>query len=363
MKKISKNQIDFRLVFKGLLILTGIYALLAFPELSAAGVKNGIFLVANRLVPALFPFMVLSTYIGESKIGVVFATKTDGIVRKIFKTSGVGLLPFILGALGGYPVGAKVISHLYNKGELTRNEAERLFYWCINPSPSFAISAVGTFMLGSTKKGLIIYFCCISASLTVGIFCRFLGDGKISPPPRSEILPSSALSNSAESNFVNSVSSGSKAMLNMAAWVIVFSALGEIAANIIPSAAGGFWIKTLGEVTAGSEAVCSEHFTLPVISAVVSFGGFAVICQILGYSQKSGVQWKRIFVSRLISCALATVYTGLFTKLFPEDTQTLAQIALPAGTLNLYHSIPSAIILVLMCITLILEVDKSKKVC
>ena len=97
----------------------------------------------------------------------------------IFRTNAYGIVPLILGILGGYPIGAKTIAEFYKEEKLSQNDAERLLYWCINPSPAFAISAVGTFMLGNTTSGFILYCSCILASLTLGFFCRYLSNGNI----------------------------------------------------------------------------------------------------------------------------------------------------------------------------------------
>jgi hypothetical protein len=71
-----------------------------------------------------------------------------------------------------------VTADLYKANRLTQNEAERLMLFTINSGPAFALTAVGTNMLGNTLSGVILYISTILTSLTIGFFCRFLSDKK-----------------------------------------------------------------------------------------------------------------------------------------------------------------------------------------
>lgn len=359
MKKSTINiskLLNIRIFIKLVIICIIAFYILANPKTVADGVKNGLTVIGNELIPALFPFMVLAKYISSGNISQTASRFCEKPSHFIFRTNGNGITAFILGALGGYPVGAKTVSDFYKSGKITKNEAERLFYWCINPSPSFTITAVGAFMLGSIRSGVMIYTSCLLASLTVGICCRFLWD----KTDVSYTYPSPT--EDRKNVFIASVTDSTEAMLAVCGWVLTFSALSAVAGSLPLSDSVNTFINSVLEVTLGCKTAVSSGFSLPIISSLVSFGGFAVLFQAGAYADFCGIKMSRLFCSRLINSALSGIYTSLFIKIFPQSTSVYIALGGTHSFLKLYHSIPATVILLFMCAVLILEVDNRKKV-
>lgn len=330
--------------------------LIIYPKNTAEGIKNGFLLLGNNLIPSLFPFMVLSSYISQS----TFAQTTSRLFEKpfkyFFKTSGYGVIAFILGCLGGYPIGAKTVCEFYENGKISQNDAERLLYWCINPSPAFLITAVGTFMLSETKSGLILYISCLLSSVTIGFFCRFLSDNEIFPV-------GTHLHKSKESIFVKSVSDGSAGMLSICGWVLTFCVLIALCDTLNLPYSISHIIKSVGEVTTGCKNTISAGLSLPIIAAVSGFGGFAVICQCASYASVCKLQIKFLLCSRIINSALSAIYCSAILRAFPQCENVSIVITAGNASFTLYHSISASIILIIMCVLLVLEVDNRKKIC
>ncbi len=330
--------------------------LIIYPKNTANGIKNGFLLLGNNLIPALFPFMVLSSYISGSSIAEMTSKVFEKLFKKIFKTSGYGVIPFILGSLGGYPVGAKTVCEFYENGKISKNDANRLLYWCINPSPAFLITAVGTYMLGNTKSGFILYFSCILSSLTIGFFCRFISTNELYPIETQQWKAK-------ESIFVKSVSKGSEGMLAICGWVLTFCVLASLCDALNLPYSLSYIIKSVGEVTTGCKNAISAGLSLPVIAGISGFGGFAVICQCASYSSICKVEMKYLICSRLINAALSGIFCSALLKIFPQCENVSVVIGTSTATFTLYHSIGASIILIIMCALLILEVDNRKKMC
>ena len=330
--------------------------LIIHPQNTVQGIKNGFLLLGNNLIPALFPFMVLSSYISGSSIAHMISNFFEKLFNFIFRTSGYGVIPFILGCIGGYPVGAKTVCEFYESKKISQNDANRLLYWCINPSPAFLITAVGTFMLDNTKSGIILYFSCLLASITVGFFCRFLSSNEIFPIGEQEKI-------SKDSIFVKSVSKGSEGMLAICGWVLTFCVLASLCDALNLPYSLSYIIKSVGEVTTGCKSAVSSGLSLPVIAGIGGFGGFAVICQCASYSSVCKVRMKYLICSRLINAALSGIYCSALLKFFPQCENASVVISTNAVTFTLYHSIGATIILIIMCALLILEVDNRKKMC
>lgn len=355
MKRISS------LLLKNLLSLVIVSAIAAcliiYPKDTAQGIKNGFLLLGNSLIPSLFPFMVLSSYIAQSGISQMISKFFKKPFQYIFKTDSYGIVPLILGILGGYPVGAKTVSELYTAGRISQNDAQRLLYWCINPSPAFVVTAVGTFMLGNTSSGVILYVSCLFSSLTVGFFCRFISDGK------SSVVAEATKNTDGGNAFVKSVASGSEAMFSVCGWVLTFSVFAALCDALKLPPTLSCLIKSASEVTTGCENAASSNLSLPVIAAILGFGGFAVICQCGVYCVVCKTKTKFFICSRLLNSALSTIYCSFLLKLFPQCAEVSVVIETGIATFTLYHSLGATLILITMCILLILEVDNRKKMC
>ena len=116
-----------------LLILDGRTALL--------GAQVGIMLCLKTIVPALFPFFVLSILLTNAL--------ADGNLPLLSFLCRLLRIPkgcesvLITGFLGGYPAGAQSISQLYKNDNLSKQGAERLLAFCNNAGPSFLFGIIG----------------------------------------------------------------------------------------------------------------------------------------------------------------------------------------------------------------------------
>lgn len=343
-------------IFKIIFVCISLFCLIINPENIGQGVRNGLLLLSENIIPSLFPFMILSTYIAFSPFIMKIGKLINKPAEKIFNVSGMGLIGVLLGITGGYPIGAKIISDFYLNKTITKNEMQRLFCWCVNPSPAFVITAIGTFMLKSTTSGVIIYISIILASLSLGVFT-----GAISKKEHNTLQLPSLIDN--KNIFVNSVTSASKAMLSICAWVIVFSAISAGIDIVITEEYFALFIKSVAEVTTGCQNVILHKFSLPVLSAVLSFGGFAVIFQIAPYLEKCGYELKYFICWRIVSGALSAFYCSVLFRLFPRTTEVFQVIEFNNTELFFSHSTIATIFLLFTCIVLILEVDNKKKLC
>ena len=354
-RKLFKNRvIKFLPAFLG--IFLSVSGLLIFPKEASDGIKAGFGLLGSDLLPSLFPFMVISAYVCENKLIHKLASFLDKLTKKTFKTNGYGIIAFILGIMGGYPVGAKVIRDYYVTGKLNQNEAERLFYWCINPSPVFSVTAVGLLMMGNIKTGGIIYLSCILSSITIGFFCRFLSDDTTTK--KIDFTVPKKVDNSC----VKAVSSGTEAMLSICGWVLIFSAFSYVVSALPLNESIKLFVKSISEVTTGCNTAIENRLPVAVVTAIVGFGGFAVIFQINSFASSCNVKLSRLVCSRVINSSFSVVFYSLITKLFPQYTEAAVVIGTESNNFILYKNIPAAILLLIMCALLILEVDNRKKV-
>lgn len=329
--------------------------LLLSPVKIAEGIKDGLTLSGNNLIPSLFPFMVLSSYIVNSSVSDIIAKFLNKPAIKIFKTNGYALCAVLLGFLGGYPIGARAVADFYKQEKISKEQSLSLFLWCVNPGPAFVIISIGTFMYNRMKLGIILYASIVTASLVTGFAVSFFIKEAYTPPVTIR-------ENKSENIFVNSVKSASQAMLSICSWVLVFSAVGAVVTEYFPLSLGTAF-KSLSEVTTGCLTVAELKLPLPLTGGILGFGGFAILFQITDYLYQCSVKPQFFLCTRILNGALSTFICSLLLKIFPQSIAVFSYITIKGVDFPLYHSISSAILLILMFILFILEVDNKKKVC
>ena len=104
-----------------LCVLTSLFALgfLLFPTETAGGVTSGLELCLTRLLPATFPFVVLSSFCVYSGVSRILGTVLSPLTKWLFHLPGCCGSVILVGWLGGYPVGARGIVSLYQHGNIT----------------------------------------------------------------------------------------------------------------------------------------------------------------------------------------------------------------------------------------------------
>lgn len=330
-------------------------ALIVFSGNTAQGIRQAFLLCTDVLIPSVFPFMVLTCIAGAAS-----GAKHNGKVGRVFGrvfccppgTAGIWLFSM----LGGYPVGASMSAQMLEKGEISPSQARNLTLICFNAGPAFVINALGMGMLGSKKAGAVVFAAVCTASVLAGIIAgRFY---------KSDLHEGKNVRKAEQSGIAQAVVQGvytaGRNMLGICAWVLSFSAVISLVLMLPVKGKMQDVAVMLLEVTQGC-ARGAAGLSLPAVAAFVSFGGVCVLCQVMSIAQKSGVKFSEIVLTRFISAVIAYAVTELLVKIFPVDLAVNA--AASFDTVMPYsHSVPSAVMLMFLCIILIFDLDTKQKV-
>ncbi|MGN0470971.1 MAG: nucleoside recognition domain-containing protein, partial [Acutalibacteraceae bacterium] len=93
----------------GLFVFLFLAVLLIFPSSSSEGVKNGLNYSANLLLPSLFPFMVLSSFVIRSGFSEFIGKALSPVIKFLFGLPAICSSAIILSFVGGFPVGAQCV--------------------------------------------------------------------------------------------------------------------------------------------------------------------------------------------------------------------------------------------------------------
>lgn len=284
------------------LALSGVLVLfLAEAGFVRAAAAEALSLCAGSVIPALFPFLVVSSLLLSLGLGELLSPMLAGLMEPLFRVDGVGSSALLLGLVGGYPIGAKTAADLYRGGRLSRPEAERLLAFCNNSNPVFLISVLGVGVFGSVRAGVWLWLIHLLSALLTGLLFRNHGG-----PARRQAGGTAAFQAvSLSAAFVAAVRESLSGMLSVCAFVTFFYVLAR------PLASLGGW---LGPVLVGLTELFSltpllrpDRFGFILASAMAGWGGLSVLCQTAAVLEGSGL--------RLQSCAAGKAVQGLLAGL------------------------------------------------
>ena len=103
-------------------LLAAMAGLLAASETAAQAVREGLALCGGSVIPALFPFLVVSRLFVATGSAAALGQLLAPLTRRMLGVSGPGGTAVLLGLLGGYPVGAQTAGELARTGAVSRQE-------------------------------------------------------------------------------------------------------------------------------------------------------------------------------------------------------------------------------------------------
>lgn len=295
------------------------------------GVRRGLDICGSVLIPSLFPFMALASFLSLTDYARILSLPLRPLTTRVLKLPGELGVIVLMSLIGGYPVGARMIASLLEQRRIDRKTAERMLCFCVNSGPSFLISAVGVGLFLSKTAGAILFATQTAATLLVG--------GLVSlrvPRPKSGAAQPPVASGSVA--LVLAVQGATSAMLAMCAFAILFSGLLSLltASGAVASLAAALpvgepvaaaLLSGLLEVTSGCIAAAKVGGTLSfaLASAAVSFGGLSVLFQIFSCFSAGAVSFRALVLSRVAHMGLSTAMAvPLYLKFCAHQTAWLA---------------------------------------
>ena len=321
----------------GMLGLCCIMLLLFYTDSAVGAMRQGLLLCRDTVIPALFPFMVASEILvgcgGAAAIGNVFSRP----VKRILGMPGAAACPVVLGALCGFPTGARAAAALYDTGVLSARQCTRLLTFINNPSSAYMISAVGASLLGSRRLGLLLWSVSLLCSLSTALVTRVLlpddSEGMTSTPQPVRM---------GAEVFTGAVSTAAQSMLAVCAYVLFFSAvLGALQSALahlaLPPAFSALLygaIEMSGGIARAAEVANTAQAAM-LCAALSCWSGLSVMCQIMTVCHGRGFAFLPYLLAKAAQALAAAALTGLAVRyllplLPPEDMH--ASLLIPEGT-------------------------------
>ena len=340
-----------------ILYLTGF--MIMFPRTSLSRATDALVLCQRSVIPALFPFLVCSSYLSASGLATKLGRFLSPIMQPLFGVPGSGALAWVLGTACGYPVGAACIANLYTSGECTRDEGERMLSFCNNSGPLFIVSVIGCTYLKNPTLGYIIYISHTLASVLTGMFFKIFAR----PQKAQKTLPQGTTSSPKETLLTlgGAIDSAVFTTLKICGFVIIFA----IISATLPQGSLYPYIYSMLEITGGLEKLSSLQINpslkLSLISFFCAFSGLSVILQVASIVKPLNFSLKPFLCGKLLQGIISASITKILTSRMTLSAFS-PQIKTSASPLWEYGGwFASIYMLVFSFITLFILVSVTKK--
>lgn len=288
----------------------------------SSSVIDGLSLWFFCVLPALFPYIFITTIMSSLSITHKIFYKFSPVMRFTFNTSGSVGYALIISLLSGYPMGAKTVSDLKLAGAIDETESVRASALCSTSSPVFLISTVGGIMFNDRMFGLYLFLIHILSALLVGIAFSFY---KRSNKPKNTSRQGNA--QKSDNILYDTAYSSIISVLVVGGLITVFYLLTDVLYqfNILSPfiALINFFTNNenvsrgiifgLFECTKGLKTLsCAGFYALPYTAMLCSFGGFSIICQSLAFLKKAKIKTAPFILSKILSAVLSLILGFIF---------------------------------------------------
>lgn len=275
----------------------------------------------ENMIISLFPFMVLMNLLVEMGFTESFVKPLHFLLKPIFRNTENAVFVILFGFLCGFPLGAKSVCSLYQKGLLSRSNAEYLVSFANNIGPAYLLGFVLTGICPEMKLAKAL-FCFYGIPFLYGILLRYTRYRKVLD--KEYLLLSagkaSLCSCDGDRDFLaalpDAVNGALTQITTLGGYMIVFNALRVIPYIVFrDNTAIGIFVNSILEISGGLLCVkCgiqNDLLRLVAVAGVFSFNGLCCHFQTLSLLQKSGLSAKKYMLHKLILCSITMLLFGV----------------------------------------------------
>ena len=210
-----------RMLAQGLGLAAAFGVLIALPQTAAEGVRSGLTLCGQVILPSLFPFFVCSNLFVLLGFSARVSARFGGLAARLLRLPPNAGSAFVIGMTGGYPAGAQAVGLLYERGELSRDEAEHALAVCNQAGPSFIFGFLGGAVFAHPGAGALL---CGVQLLAAVLTCRLTAK-PLTAAQRAHSAPQRQAQPDFAAAFSEAVRRAGMSAIHVCMFVTVFSVL------------------------------------------------------------------------------------------------------------------------------------------
>ena len=316
------------------LLLILLILMLLHPEITVKGASNGLLLWYSSVVPALFPFMVLSSLIVASGSLSILMAPVRLVLGPLLGLSAEGCYTLLSGLVCGFPMGAKTCADFLSRGQISLREGKFLMAVCNHASPMFLLGYVYPLFHGNLplwKLLAAVYGPALLLALPARLLYRNgaptgkkpkmqgIAEPQEIPEPN---FPSPAKSNPGNLSADEAILSSVEVLCRIGGLLILFSIAVEFlrGARQLPAGLRLFLMGAMEMTTGIRELAAALPFPYSAAAACASltFGGLSGILQTkaalgaLAQKKKAGLSIRQYCAWKLLyACLTAAILLTL----------------------------------------------------
>ncbi len=346
-----------------ILMIAAVYFCLAYPSEIGLEVKNAVDRCFAVIIPSMFIFLCLTSFISSSGIHSLIGTPFRLISEKIFRIPKEGFAIFLLSLISGYPAGIKLVSESFKAGDITSKQAEAMECFCCCGGPAFISGTAVLFLYPDSNAAALIFTSIFLASIiSAFLFTRSLPKITVSSQKKTSIKLD---------KLIPSVKSASSAMLQMCIMIVAFGGIicilnlmGVINILVyytesvigIDANSTRAIIMSLLEISNIITLPAMQAGFFPIVTFLLSFGGICVILQIAALAD-SNFNMKKFLLARIFTALLSSFFSFIFIPFLKIEVQCSNTFSIFSECK--YSPLPS-LLLIIMMIMLLGLFDKKK---
>lgn len=280
-------------------------------------VKDSMLLCYNTVIPALFIFMILSSFLSELPASEIISIPFMPFFN-LLKIKNKKIVSYcILSVIGGFAMGGFFLNKICEETDEDKNLVTVLSILMSNNSPSFIILAVGVQMLGSFKNGLILYGCIILSSYITAFIFSFIYTYK---DVEHEVKKSNN-----NTNITKAIKTSTNNLINICGVVIFACTLCNIIQLYTDNSLIILALSGITEVTTCCKYIFdffSNNIYLYCIA--LSFLPLSSMLQIKSFLKNNSLNFKAVYYAKIIQTTLSVLFLRIIINLFPQTSSVYA---------------------------------------
>lgn len=295
-----------------MLIVIVIIYLLSSPASACDATRTGLLLWFNQVLPALFPFTVISSILLQSGL---LEWLDNWLSQKHFFFSSTELFIFFCGFLFGFPIGSKLSSDCFKNGLLSQKQAQILCCCTNNLSPAFVLGYVLVQKFHGEFSALFTLLILYIPSFLTGII--LLIPNRVSVQDHKKTASRFQL----DMQIIDAgIISGFETLIKLCGYIVLFSILGSILQKYPGRPPMPLYILTTGlEVTNGiamlADSVLPENIIYVLAISILSWGGLSGIAQAHSMLAPAGLSISRYLCLKLFCSAISVLLAICYCRL------------------------------------------------
>lgn len=286
-----------------------IFFILRYPQQTCTLALQGLEIWALKMIPTLFPFMMISSIMIYSGLDALLAKFLYPFLRPFYRCSFYGIYAIFMGFFCGFPMGAKVVSELYLSQKITESEANRLLAFCNLIGPTYFLGLVIPILQAlSFHAQLPFLIGMYGIPACYGILLLYYKP-TLQTTPELSSKAASSWTDTIRKACINNVQS----ILMLGGYITFTNAL-CIILQVAPISDAAVAIgNSLLEINGGiiqlyTNTSLSSEWKCFWIMTTLAFGGFSCILQAANFIHQAGLSLKHYLFHKIIIVCISAVY-------------------------------------------------------